>query len=294
MTIKASTKLTLLISLFLAPLTQAQQEIAEEQTTSGAIVEALEKIKEEPKAKPPLTGTVELGFLYKTGDVKSYDIKSRVDLINEFDRWRNNYVFDVLIKQTEEEITLDDGSTDKQMLTTDQKWFIDLQSNYYRNETKRNYFFGRVFYEDDRFSSFEYQSSMAAGWGKRWYENLNSGTYLDAEIGPGFSHDKLIETETIDSQSVESETSKDAFIIRSSMTYFKKLYDTVDFKQTIGADIATKSGENTKIKAITSFTTLLIGSLAARITFTLDHNTEVDDESENTNTETNLTFVYSF
>jgi putative salt-induced outer membrane protein YdiY len=236
--------------------------------------------KDQEKKKPPLTGTAELGFLYKSGDVKSYDFKSRLDIRHEFDRWRNSYVFDVLVKQTEEE--MEDGSTE--MLTTDQRWYAQLQSNYSINPQKRNYLFGYLSYEDDRFGSYQYQSSLAGGWGKRWYENKNSGTFFDAEIGPGFSHAK---TE-------EEQTTENMLIIRTSATYAKKFMEKIEFKQTIGADIATEKNENTKVKAISSLSTKLIGSLGARFSFTVDYNSEVEEGKENTNTETNLTFVYSF
>ena len=62
----------------------------------------------------------------------------------------------------------------------------------------------------------------------------------------------------------------------------------------LSAKYAPGSGDNSKYKAETSITTKLIETLALKFSFIIDHNTEVDEGTERTDTQTAMTLVYSF
>ena len=79
------------------------------------------------------------------------------------------------------------------MDTSDQKWELVSQTNYTIGAQEKNYVYGNLAYKDDRFSSFENQSSLSLGWGRRWYESENAS--FDADIGPGFKRDVLKDTD---------------------------------------------------------------------------------------------------
>ena len=111
--------------------------------------------------KPNLTGSAELGLLYKTGNTKSADLKTGLDFRYEKDRWLSLLKFDLLVKQNEQ--VQEDGS--EEFGTYDQKWSITSQTNYSFDAEKNNYLYGNVWYEDDRFNGFENQSSISVGWG---------------------------------------------------------------------------------------------------------------------------------
>ncbi|WP_371377763.1 YdiY family protein [Thalassotalea aquiviva] len=227
------------------------------------------------------SGALEVGAFFNTGDNNSALAKTRADLVHEIGKMRNNYLLDFYARKSEQE----EENGDKIYVTTDQKWSTALQSNYVLEDGGKNYVFGFLGYEDDRFNGFDYQSSLAAGWGRRWLETNTS--YFDAEIGPGLKVDAIKETDTI-----SAETQK-AVIIRAATTYEQNLFDSIQFKQTFSVEMAPKSGENSKFKSISSVTTKLIESLALKFSFYVDHNTEVEGDADNTRTETSLTLVYS-
>ncbi len=228
-----------------------------------------------------LTGSVELGAFFYTGDNENALAKTRADLAYEVGKLRTSYLVDLYIRKSREEN--EDG--DKEYETTDQKWQAAIQSNYTLEEGGKNYIFGFFGYEDDRFNGFDYQASFAGGWGRRWIEDEIS--FLDAEIGPGLKVDEVKETDDHNNQTEK------AVIIRAASTYERKLFESIVFKQVVSAEMAPKSGENSKYKAITSFTTKLIESLALKFAFTLDYNTEVEGDTSHSRTETSLTLVYS-
>lgn len=240
-------------------------------------------IAEEKKEEPsPITASAELGMLYKTGNTKSADIKTGFDVKYEQDLWRSTLAFDLLVKKTEKE----DENGDENFETSDQKWTVESKTNYTLDKNSKNYIYGDIAYEDNRFSGFENQSSISAGWGREWFKNENASLFAD--IGPGYKRDVTKATDTAASETQSS------FIVQAQALYLRKINEHVEFKQILSAKYAPKSGENSKYKAESSITTKLIETLALKFSFIVDHNTEVEEGTERTDTQTAMTLVYSF
>lgn len=240
---------------------------------------AQDAIEEE---KSPFKASAELGALVKTGDTKSADLKAGLDFNYEKDLWKSALRFDLLVKKTE----ITDTEGNDQFDTSDQKWTIVSQTNYTLDPAQSNYVYGNLSYEDNRFSSFDSQSSVSVGWGRRWYETEKAS--LDADIGPGYKRDVIKATAT------EESKTKDSLIIQAQLLYKRIINEHVEFKQLLVAKIAPDSDDNSTYKAETSITTKLIDSLAMKFSIVLDYNTEVDEGKENLNTQTAMTLVYSF
>ena len=237
----------------------------------------------EDAEKPEYSASAELGFLYKTGNTKSADIKAGFNLTHEKDKWRSTAAFNILAKKLEKEDT--DGK--KEFETTDNKWDIQAQTNYTIGEEGKNYLYGNLAYEQDKFSGFESQSSFSAGWGRHWYETETSSFFAD--IGPGVKYDV---TRAIGIIPSESSTN---LIIQAQALYTRQLNEHVEFKQYFVARQATESGENSAYKSETSVTAQLIDSLQLKFALRIDYDTEVDETKfEKTNTETSLTLIYNF
>ena len=239
-------------------------------------------IAEDAEKKPEFTASAEFGFLIKTGNVKSGDIKAGFNLKHEKDKWRTAVVFNILAKKTE--VTDDTGN--KEFNTTDNRWDILTQTNYTIGEADKNYLYGNLAYEQDKFSGFESQSSFSAGWGRHWYETTTSSFFAD--VGPGMQYN--VTRATNDSES-ESDTN---LIIQAQALYKHKFNEHVEFRQYLVAKQATKSGENSVYKSETSVTAKLIDALQLKFAIRLDYDTEVKEGFENANTETSMTLIYSF
>ncbi|REL36386.1 DUF481 domain-containing protein [Thalassotalea euphylliae] len=243
--------------------------------------------QEQPKApEHEYKASAELGFLFKTGNSKSGDIKTAFDFEHKYDKWTSLLKANLLYRKTEVDVVDDQGNTDEDFETSDQKLNINAQTNYAMEADGKNYMYGSVGYIDDRFSSFDYQATVSAGWGKKWYETEKSSLFAD--IGPGFKRDRLRITDT---QAAENE---DAFIVQAQALYTRSINEHVEFKQILRASQAFGSDENSVYRAETSITTKLIETLAMKFSFIVDHNTEVDEGKDKTDTETAITLVYSF
>jgi putative salt-induced outer membrane protein len=235
--------------------------------------------------KDSLTMSTELGALFKTGANKSKDIKVGFDANYTKDLWRHTLNFDALTSKTE----IDDSNGDENYQKTAQEWKIVGQTNYTIDTERSNYIYGKASYDNNDFGGFESKSSISAGWGRRWFESKN-GTF-DADIGPGYNSDAVRLEDTNGNEYTET---KGAFIVQAQALYTRKINEHVEFKQELVIQHATKSGENSYYNAESSLTTKLISTLQLKVSFKVDHNTEVDDDKENTNTQTSVTLVYSF
>lgn len=234
------------------------------------------------------TTSAELGMLYKTGNSKSGDIKAGLNIKHEKDQWLNLLAFNAIAKKTE----VENADGEDVYESTDNKWDILGQTNYSLHENGKNYLYGNAFYQQDKFSSFSYQTSFSAGWGRHWWETETSSFFAD--IGPGVKYDVTRAVAATDTDAAIIESSETAVIVQAQALYTKQINDFVEFKQYFVAKQALESDKNSVYKSETSLTTKLIDSLQFKFTFRVDYDTEVEEGFEKTNTETSVTLVYSF
>ena len=247
---------------------------------SAVAEEGEEVVKEEPA----FTASVELGFLYKTGDTRSTDLKTGANLSYKKNKWRSTIDANLLIKSTEE---TDDITGDKELVTTDHNWEVIGQSNYDLDEDGKHYLYGNLSYAEDDFSHYEAQSSVSVGWGRHYWDEAKTWS-LFTDIGPGLKHDKVKATDT------EPEFSSTDVIVQAQALYLLAINEHVHFRQQFVIKQAVESGVNSIYKSETSLTASIAESLQVKVSFRVDYDTEVEVEFENMNTETSVTAVYSF
>lgn len=252
--------------------------------TTADIMSSLEKPTETKKIKtvPIIIGSAELGFLYKTGNTNSGDIKTGLDLRFEKGQWLSLLNIDLLLKKAD----ITDENGDKHFKATDQKWTLSSQTNYSIDNKEKNYIYGNIWFEENEFSSFENQASISTGWGRHWYKSNNASLWGD--IGPGYKRDLFAASDT------EPQRTAATWIVQAQALYIRTLGEHVELKQYFSAKQAVKTSENSIYKAETTVTTKLISTLQLKFTFTVDYNSEVETDKEKLDTQTAITLVYSF
>jgi putative salt-induced outer membrane protein YdiY len=252
--------------------------------TAADIMASLEAPVQAQKIRTPpmITGSAELGFLYKTGNTNSGDMKTGLDIRFEKGSWLSLLNVDLLLKKSD----IVDENGDDHFKTTDQKWSLASQTNYSLDNKEKNYVYGNIWFEESEFSSFDNQSSISMGWGHHWYKNNNASLWGD--IGPGYKRDLFKAT------GAEPQRTADTWIVQAQALYIRKLGEHIELKQLFSVKQALKSRENNTYKAETTVTTKLISTLQLKFTFTLDYNSEAEADKENLDTQTAVTLVYSF
>ncbi len=280
----------LIIAIILStlPLLSYAQETNAATADASDILFSLSKADEsqQPASGTLFSASAQLGFLYLTGNTRSADIKTGLDLRFERGLWRSAFVFDLLVKKTETE-----SDAANKFETTDQKWSIASQTNYTLDSVKKNYVYASVNYEENRFSGFDSQASMSSGWGRRWYENKKSS--FDADMGPGFKRDVTQVTTEEDKLDITSQT-QGTLILQAQAVYIRQINEHIEFKQVMIVKHAIEVGQNSIYKAESSITSKLIDSLQLKLNFVIDYNSKVDNDKENLNTETSAVLIYSF
>lgn len=228
------------------------------------------------KEKKPLSMDGEFGLIITTGNTEATSFSAGLSGTHELTDWSNQYSVDALYKQDKVSST-SGGVTTTNTETTAQKFFLSGQSNYkLTQENQRLFVFGS--YEDDRFSDFKYQSTVALGWNQKLWDNEKST--FSYSVGPGYSFSQGQDGEDLNS-----------VIVRAALEYSHKLSDTAKIKQSLSSEF----GEaNTKTRSLTSVSATVNGALSMKVSLKLDHNTDVESGSDNLDTETAVTLVYSF
>jgi putative salt-induced outer membrane protein YdiY len=216
----------------------------------------------------PFSMDGEFGFIATTGNTETTSIKGRLSAHQELTQWSNDFIIEALYKK--------DEISDVEQ-TTAQKYFLSGQGNY-KLENPDHRIFGFASYEDDRFSSFNYQATLAAGWSqKMWEDDTSKFSY---SVGPGYS---FAETNQGEDQN--------GLIVRAALDYQWKISDTANFKQLLSTEIG---DDNTKSRSETSVSAQISGGLSLKVSLTLDHNSDVAADIEDLETQTAVTLVYSF
>lgn len=237
----------------------------------------------------PLSVDAELGIISTSGNTEASSLKAKLDVKQDLTRFRNHFVAEAFYKKDQIESEVD-GETVQENQTTAEKYFVSGQTDFkLDSEHKGLFIFGS--YEDDRFSGYEYQATVAAGFSDRLFNFENS--HLDYSVGPGMSFSKTEEYINDDDVLVESESSETA-VIRLSANYLLKLSDNAKFTQSLSSDASLESGKNTKTKAESALTANLTQSFALKASYSITHNTHVPDDKKHADTQVALTFVYSY
>ena len=220
-------------------------------------------------------GDVELGAILTTGNSETVSARTGINVEQDFTQWRTEYVVDANYQRSQ----FEDEDGEKQRETTEQQVFFLYQGNYKLTEEHKSFFIlGK--YDDDRFSGYKYQTTLAVGYGWRFYED--SDATIDFEIGPGYLWSELNDGDE-----------QQGTIFHGSIEYEQQFTSATRFRQELVTD-ASFTGGNSKTVLNSAFIADINGRLAMKVSFMLEYNTKPDDGIKSVDTETGITLVYSF
>ncbi|MDT8283072.1 MAG: DUF481 domain-containing protein [Gammaproteobacteria bacterium] len=233
--------------------------------TSNTFAAEEEKPKED---KSPWTSSAELGFIRTTGNTVSQTTIGKFDTVYEIEKWRHTGHAEAFGQQADD----DTGKND----VTAERYQLSGKSDY--KFTERDYVFGLIDLNKDRFSGFKYDHTVALGYGYKAIKQ--DGMELDLEIGPGVSLFKK------DGDNAEQEA-----LLRLSAKYWWAITENSKFTQ----DVNTEIGESvTTTESITGLQANITKILALKFTYTVKNKSNVPAGSKKTDTQAGMTLVYNF
>ena len=160
-------------------------------------------------------------------------------------------------------------------VTNADKFYGSYQGDY--KLTEPNALFGRVSYENDKFSGYAYQEDITFGYSRRLLDRPNMR--LTGDVGAGERRSKL-----------DDGTTQNEAIGRLALRYKWQISESALFKQGVSAEL----GSNTILRSETSIQSTIVGNLAMKLAVNVKHQSEVPAGFKQTDTESSITLVYNF
>ncbi len=219
------------------------------------------------------TTSAELGAITTSGNTVGTSVTGKIDAKQELQQWSNQYIFSAFFKQDEKT----DADGKKFTEKSAERYLISVKTAYkLENEFDKLFAFGS--YTDDEFGAYTEYTTVAVGYGTRWYNAEDKS--LDVEIGPGYFSGKRSSGET-----------ENGLIVRGAAAFKWTLSESASFSQTLSVEYG---DDNTRTIAETALLAKINGALQMKAAFLVQNDSDVTAGKKSTDTQTSLTLVYSF
>lgn len=209
-------------------------------------------------------GEGELGFTQTSGNTDSESLNAKLGIAKTHNKWTHKARLEVF-------------KTSTSGIKSANRAVFTARTEY--KFAKKTYAFGALRYEDDKFSGYDYQSSLSFGLGAQFIKNESHE--LDASAGLGYRQLKETATTIV----------SDEAIATGNLTYKYKISKSSSFKEKV---IIESGKTNTYTESETSLNTKINGNLASKISYTVKNNSTVPVGAVKKDTVTTIALVYSF
>ncbi len=219
------------------------------------------------------TTSAELGAITTSGNTVGTSVTGKIDARQELQQWSNQYIFSAFFKEDEKT----DADGNKVTEKSAERYLISAKTAY-KLESEFDKLFAFGSYTDDQFGAYTEYTTLAVGYGTRWY-NVEDKS-LDVEIGPGYFTGKRSSGET-----------ESGMIVRGAAAFKWTISESAGFSQTLSVEYG---DDNTRTIAETALLAKINGALQMKAAFLLQNDSDVPVGKKSTDTQTSLTLVYSF
>ena len=216
------------------------------------------------------SGSIEAGLVETSGNTEETTVSGEVDATRNWNDWRHN-------------VLLQSRYAEQSGERTAERYTAGTQLDYKYNPN--DFVFVRGRYDNDDFSGYDFQASTAAGYGRRIWSEGDS--YFDLSTGLGYRYGRF---ETPDPE--EGEVQEDP-IGRLAGDFRYQLSETAHFRQEAETEVSLDDGDAIS-RSVTSLQANVNSSLAMKLSYTLEHNSNPPAGTERTDTITAVTLLYGF
>lgn len=209
-------------------------------------------------------GEAAAGLLVTSGNSETQSLNGKFALETLTERWKNRFSASGINNGD------DEGRSAERYTLGDQ---LDY------NFDPRNYAFGALDWEKDRFGGFRERTSETLGYGR----HILTGPVhvLDAEIGAGARQ----------TEAQDTGEEQDEFVGRIGGKYQWTISETSAFLQTLKVE---SGDENTFTESVSELKLSIVGNLFLSLSFTARNNSDVPADTKKTDTFTAISLAYGF
>lgn len=214
-------------------------------------------------------GDAELGISISGGNTENTTANAKLDMDSAKDSWRHNIFADAYYAEDDD-------------IKSGERYALGYKPRYFMND--RDYVFGILRYDQDEFAFIDSRTTEVIGVGRQFISTPKH--YLDGEIGVGARQTDYIPDPT----TTNLDDSEVIYFLGGK--YTGRISESARFSETLRAEFGE---DNTYYESITGLGLAVTGSLSAKISYTIRHNTDVRGvKGDKTDTLTGVNMVYSF
>lgn len=228
--------------------------------------------EEKAEEAGPWSGRVLLGYLATGGNTENTSGNLEAGVNWDGERWHHTLSGRALGQSVDKDTTAESYKA-----TYDAKF--DL--------SERTYLFGLLDYNKNRFTSFPQQTFQFVGIGRRFIMTDKHALNAEAGIGASQSDTQLI----LPDGTRQSTGSIDEFNWRASGDYKWTISETAWFAQALSVN---GGSSNTFVESLTELGASIYGALALVLSYKIQHNTDVQPGTEETDTFASVNLEYAF
>lgn len=229
-------------------------------TTISAPVRAESDQKEGIKNKLSL----EASFTKVTGNSETESYSGSFKLLSTYKSWKH---------------TLDGKASNRKQDDEREEEYYKVSSKLDKKISDKQYAFGQLIYEDDRFAGINYRASELLGFGHKF--RYEEDFKLSGEVGAGARQTDY----------TGDDEDEDTLLGNLGGDLFWKINENVEFNQSFDLNFGE---ENTETLSETSVKTFVSKNLYLRFSYEIRHNSSVPEDTKNTDIETLFTVGYKF
>jgi putative salt-induced outer membrane protein len=218
------------------------------------------------------TAKAEAGAVAARGNTTTDSANVKFDVAREFEKWKHALALAAVYASDE-------------VGATGQRWEGRGQSDYKFHP--KGFWFGSGRYEEDRFSGFEYQSTLGTGLGWRFYDDPIT-TFI-TQIGVGYKVFRTRDAFGQDDVTFIPGERQEELIGQFSIDFQRELTATTKI---LDKFLVESGANNTFIQNEISVQVRIMQSLALAVGYSTRYNTEPPEGFEELDTLTTLNLVY--
>lgn len=222
------------------------------------------------------TGQGEFGLVLSNGNADNLTVNGKLDFKFEEDQWLYN-VYALALRAESSDVN------------TANRYELGGKAGYKLNE--RSYIVGSLRHENDDFAPYEYQSTVAVGYGYKAIDDDN--TQLSFEAGPGYRYYQPVDVfvATPAPGQFVSVDSEGDFVGRGFMDFKHKLTGNTSLYDTL---LIEGGKDNTFAQNDFGVQVAMSEAFAIKAGFQVRHNTDVIAPVDKTDTLVTVNLVYGF
>lgn len=210
-----------------------------------------------------LDASIALGFVNTSGNTETTTFNTEFLLVYRTTQWTHNAKFQGLGSQ-------------ENSVTKAERYYLENKSDFSLDADQ--YLYGKGSYTDDRFSGFNYQAALSAGYGR--YLSNTEALKLQAFVGAGYRQNDII------GAGAEGEA---IFTLGQDVAW--RISDNAALTQSFTTEVG---NELTVSRFEVALESNIIGQVATRLSFQARNTSKVPVGNKKTDTLTSVSLVYSF